>query len=261
MSEQRVAVITGGNQGIGRAILEQLLNDGYSAVIGDLNDEKGQRVADEMNQKGFHVVSVQGDVANKASHERFVQAAIDNFGRLDTYINNAGITQIKPLVDETTDDMKKIFSINVFGTLYGIQAATAQFKKQNDGDKVRKIINASSIAGHVAFDLNGAYSATKFAVRGLTQAAAKELAQDHITVNAYCPGIVDTPMWDQVDAAMVKMYGGKKGQYLKQYASSITLGRVEKPQDVANYVSYLASSKSDYMTGQAVLIDGGIQFI
>ena len=135
------------------------------------------------------------------------------------------------------------------------------FEKQDDGDHIRKIINASSIAGHITFDMLGAYSATKFAVRGLTQAAAKELGRYKITVNAYCPGIVGTSMWDLIDQRMVEELGGQRGQYLEQYSKLITMGRVETPQDVANYVSYLASPKADYMTGQAVQIDGGIQFI
>lgn len=260
---KRVAVITGGERGIGRGITDQLLKDGYYVVIANRDEAAGQQAVDELNAQGYtgKVVAVAGNAGQKASHEHFVQAAVDNFGRLDTYINNAGIAQIKLLQDETEADMEEIYRTNVFSVLYGIQAATAQFRKQDDGKQIRKIINASSIAGHIAFDMLGAYSSTKFAIRGLTQAAAKELGRDHITVNAYCPGIVGTDMWDYIDEQMVKAWGGNKGDYLKKYSGSITLGRVETPADVANYVSYLASPVSDYMTGQAVQIDGGIQFI
>jgi meso-butanediol dehydrogenase/(S,S)-butanediol dehydrogenase/diacetyl reductase len=261
MAEKRVAVITGSGRGIGKGIAEQLASDGYAVVIADFDATTAKATADELKAKGYEAADVQGDVSDKATHEKFVKKAVDEFGRLDTYINNAGIAQIKTLQEETPEDMQKIFEVNVFADLYGIQAATAQFEKQDDGDKIRKIINASSIAGHIAFDLLGAYSATKFAVRGLTQAAAKELGRKNITVNAYCPGIVGTSMWDLIDEKMVEELGGEKGQYLKEYSKSITLGRVETPADVANYVSYLASTKSDYMTGQAVQIDGGIQFI
>lgn len=260
---KRVAVVTGGERGIGRGITDQLLKDGYYVVIANRDEVAGQQAVDELNAQGYtgKVVAVAGDAGQKVSHDRFVQAAVENFGRLDTYINNAGIAQIKLLQDETEADMEEIYRTNVFSVLYGIQAATAQFRKQDDGEQIRKIINASSIAGHIAFDMLGAYSSTKFAIRGLTQAAAKELGRDHITVNAYCPGIVGTDMWDYIDEQMVKAWGGNKGDYLNKYAGSITLGRVETPADVANYVSYLASPASDYMTGQAVQIDGGIQFI
>lgn len=261
--EKRVAVVTGGERGIGRGITDQLLKDGYHVVIANRSKEAGEKAVAELNAQGYEgkVVAVAGDASQKESHQRFVQAAVDNFGRLDTYINNAGIAQIKLLQDETEADMDEIFHTNVYSVLYGIQAATDQFRKQDDGDKIRKIINASSIAGHIAFDMLGAYSATKFAIRGLTQAAAKELGREKITVNAYCPGIVGTDMWDYIDEKMVDAWGGNKGDYLKKYSGSIAMGRVETPADVANYVSYLASSASDYMTGQAVQIDGGIQFI
>lgn len=259
--EQRVAVITGSGRGIGKGIALQLAEDGYAVVIADFNKETADATAAELVAAGHKAIAVQGDVSHREDHTKFVEAAVKEFGRLDTYVNNAGIAQIKLLQDETPEDMETIYHINVFGTLYGIQAATAQFEKQDDGDKIRKIINASSIAGHIAFDLLGAYSSTKFAVRGLTQAAAKELGAKHITVNAYCPGIVGTDMWDLIDGEMVKLHGGEKGQYLEMYSKAITLGRVETPADVANYVSYLASTRSDYMTGQAVQIDGGIQFI
>lgn len=257
----RVAVITGSGRGIGKGIAEQLASDGYDIVIADYDLKTAQETAEELKSKGYKAVAVQGDVSNAQAHKDFVKAAVDNFGRLDTYVNNAGICQVQPIAEITKEDLDKIFGINVYGTLFGIQAAHEQFLKQDDGDKIRKIINASSIAGHQAFDILGAYSSTKFAVRALTQASAKEFAKEHITVNSYCPGIVLTPMWDLIDAEMVKLNGGEIGSYLKKYSESISLGRGETPQDVANFVSYLASDKSDYMTGQSVQIDGGIQFI
>lgn len=147
MSEEvRVAVVTGSGRGIGKGIAEQLASDGYSLVIADYDGTTAAATAQELNDKGYHAVSVAGDVSEPTAHQAFVQAAVDNFGRLDTYVNNAGIAQIKLLQDETPEDMQKIFSVNVFGDLYGIQAATTQFEKQDDGDKIRKIINASSIA-------------------------------------------------------------------------------------------------------------------
>ena len=123
-----------------------------------------------------------------------------------------------------------------------------------------KIISASSIAGHDGFALIGAYSATKFAVRGLTQAAARELASSGITVNAYCPGVVGTDMWIAIDEGFSKITGAPKGETYKKYCEGIALGRPETPEDVAAFVSYLAGPDSDYMPGQAVLIDGGMVY-
>lgn len=248
-------------QGIGEGIAAQLAQDGYSVVVADLNDQPPKAAADKNNNAGGHAVAVQGDVAKKESHEEFVKAAVDNFGRLDTYVNNAGIMIVKPVTEHTKDDLEKIYNINLFGDFWGIQAAVEQFRKQDDGDKIRKIINASSIAGHFGDALMAAYGTTKFAIRGLTQVAAKELAHERITVNAYCPGIVDTPMWKTVDSGMVKLLGGKPGDYWKKFTSGISLGRPETTQDVADFVSYLASPKSDYMNGQSVQIDGGMKMI
>ena len=261
MREQRVAVVTGAGQGIGEAIVRQLSADGYDVVVADLNGENANKVADDLNKTGHNAVAVEGNVANKADHEKFVQAAVEHFGRLDTYVNNAGIMIVKPVMDINEDDLEKIYKVNVFGDVWGIQAAVAQFKKQDDGDKVRKIINASSVAGHFGDALMAAYGSTKFAVRGLTQVAAQEFGKQHITVNAYCPGIVDTPMWKQIDSDMVKLMGGQPGDYWKKFSSSISVGKPETPQEVADFVSYLASPKADYMNGQAVQIDGGMRMI
>ncbi|WP_141433904.1 SDR family oxidoreductase [Bacillus sp. 03113] len=124
-----------------------------------------------------------------------------------------------------------------------------------------KIINAASMAAHKGLPLLGAYSTTKFAVRGLTQAAAQELAQFGITVNSYCPGIVATPMWDLIDEKMTDYLHLERGQATQKFLDSIALGRTETPEDVAKFVSFLASNDSDYLTGQSILIDGGIQYV
>lgn len=261
MAENRVAVVTGSGQGIGEAIVCQLAADGYDVVVADLNEDHAKKVADKINASGKRAVAVQGDVAKKADHQRFVQTAVDNFGRLDTYVNNAGIMIVKPITAINEEDLEKIYQVNVFGDIWGIQAAVTQFQKQDDGDKVRKIINASSVAGHFGDALMAAYGSTKFAVRGITQVAAQEFGKQHITVNAYCPGIVDTPMWTQIDRDMVKLLGGKVGDYWKKFSSSISVGKPETPQEVADFVSYLGSPKLDYMNGQAVQIDGGMRMI
>jgi meso-butanediol dehydrogenase/(S,S)-butanediol dehydrogenase/diacetyl reductase len=261
MAENKVAVVTGGGRGIGEGISRQLAADGYSVVIADLNLDNAKKVAESLNKEGKKAVAVEGDVTQPEAHEMFIKTAVDNFGRLDTYVNNAGIVLVKTLMDTSAEELKNIFNINTMGMFYGTKAAIRQFNKQDDGDKMRHIISASSIAGHFSFKLLGAYSMTKFAVRGLTQAFAQEQGQNHININAYCPGIVDTPMWDKIDADYVKIFGGHKGQYLEAQKKSIAQGVLEYPKDVAGLVSFLASDKSNYITGQAIQVDGGMIMI
>src|SRR3712207_2483563 len=173
-------------------------------------------------------------------------------------VANAGVAQVKTLLEVTPEDLRRVFDVNVFGVLYCIQAAAERMIAQGGGGK---IISASSIAGHSGFDRLGHYSATKFAVRGLTQAAAKELAPHGITVNAYCPGIVDTAMWELIDERLGEALDLGKGEAMAKYSELIALGRVQTPEDVAGFVSYLAGPDSDYMTGQSVMIDGGIVMV
>lgn len=183
--------------------------------------------------------------------------AEQELGGFDIIVNNAGIAQVQPLLDVTPEEVDRIMRINVQGTLWGIQAAAKTFKKRKQKGK---IINACSIAGHDGFALLGVYCATKFAVRALTQAAAKELAADGITVNAYCPGVVGTDMWVEIDKRMAEVTGAELGATYKKFVDGIALGRAETPDDVAGLVSFLAGPDADYMTGQAPLIDGGLVY-
>jgi len=250
----RVAIVTGGGQGIGEGIVKQLVSDGLQVAVADLNKEHAEAVAAEVGNgaKGYFV-----DVSKKQAMFDLVKNVVADMGHLDVMVNNAGIAKIDPVIETSEEDLDQILDVNIKGAFFGIQAAAEQFKAQGTGGK---IISASSIAGHEGFEMLGAYSATKFAVRGLTQAAAKELAKDQITVNAYCPGIVLTPMWDEIDQRMAKIYDVPEGETLQKNIDSIALGRGEQPADVANLVSFLADKKSDYITGQAIIVDGGINF-
>lgn len=252
----QVAVITGGAQGIGKGIAERLGNDGFNIVISDMNFDLAQDTVKEFIGKNIDAIAVKGDVSKQDDQFAVVKEAVNKFGSVDVCVNNAGMDQVEAVEDIKPENLEKIFNVNVFGTVYGMQAAAEQMKKQDNGGK---IINACSIAGKTAFELLGAYSATKFAVRGLTQVSAKELAQFNIKVNAYCPGIVGTSMWDRIDEGMVGYKGMKRGEAWQEQVDNIPLQRPQKPEDVANLVSYLASSDADYMTGQAINIDGGIE--
>ncbi|WP_268912362.1 acetoin reductase [Lentilactobacillus sp. SPB1-3] len=250
----KVAIVTGGGQGIGEGIVRQLVKDGFTVGVADLNEDNAKKVAESVGNgsKGYFV-----DVSKKQGLIDLVSQVVSDLGDLDVMINNAGIAKIGQITETSEADLSQILDVNIKGAFFGIQAAAEQMKKQGHGGK---IVNACSIAGHEGFELLGAYSATKFAVRGLTQVAAKELAKDKITVNAYCPGIVLTPMWDQIDAEMAKIYNVPIGASLQKNIDSIALGRGETPADVANLVSFLSDEKSSYITGQSIIVDGGISY-
>jgi meso-butanediol dehydrogenase/(S,S)-butanediol dehydrogenase/diacetyl reductase len=253
----KVALITGAGQGIGRAIALRLASDGAHIAIVDMKDEKMKAVADEVRKIGRKATTFKADVSKRDDAFAAVDHAEKELGGFDIMVNNAGIAQVQPLAEATPEQVDKIFKVNVQGVLWGIQAAAKKFKQRKQKGK---IISASSIAGHEGFPLLGIYSATKFAVRALTQSAAKELASDGITVNAYCPGIVGTDMWVEIDRRMAELTGAEIGASYEKYVGGIALGQAETPEDVAGFVSYLAGPDSDYMTGQAPLIDGGLVY-
>jgi meso-butanediol dehydrogenase/(S,S)-butanediol dehydrogenase/diacetyl reductase len=252
------ALVTGAGRSIGRAIALRLARDGHAVAVNDVNKAGAESVAAEIEAAGGRAIALPADVTDRDAVFAMVERAARELGALDVMVANAGIAQVKTLLEVTPDDLETIFRVNVFGVVYCMQAAAERFIAQ--GTK-GKIISAASIAGHAGFAYLGHYSATKFAVRALTQAAAKELADKGITVNAYCPGIVGTDMWDLIDEKLGAYLGTGKGEALERYASTIPLGRVQTPDDVAAFVSYLAGPDSDYMTGQSVMIDGGIVMV
>ncbi|WP_057894815.1 acetoin reductase [Lacticaseibacillus brantae] len=253
----KTAIVTGGGQGIGQGIALQLAQDGFNIVIADLNPTTAADTVTQVEALGVKGLAVQTDVSDETSVNAMVVAAKNAFDTIDVLVNNAGIAQVGTIEETSAADFDKIFKINVNSVFYGIKAVAPIMRAQGKG----KIINASSIAGHEGMELLGPYSATKFAIRGLTQSAAQELAKDHITVNGYAPGIVLTPMWDLIDKRMSEIHNVPIGQSLHDYIQSIALGRGEHPQDIANLVSFLASDKADYITGQTYVVDGGIRYI
>lgn len=253
----RVAVITGSAAGLGKGIAERLARDGFKIVLSDINEDALAKTEQAFKDAGHDVLAVKADVSNREDQGQLVRAAVEAFGRVDVFVNNAGIESVGPLSGVDGDEVDKVMNINVKGVLFGTQAAAEQMKRQ---DGVGKIINACSIAGHESYEMLGLYSASKFAVRALTVAAAKELAQHDIRVNAYCPGVAGTSMWDRIDAAMAEHTGAEPGESFKKFSAGILVGRTQEPEDVADLVSFLASSDSDYITGQAIITDGGMVF-
>ncbi|KRM10728.1 (S)-acetoin forming diacetyl reductase [Paucilactobacillus suebicus] len=257
MTEQKVAMITGAGQGIGEAIAKRLHNDGFKVALVGRTKAKVQRVADEINADGGQAYAIAADVANREEVFAAVEETAKHFGDFNVIVNNAGVAPTTPIDTVTPDILNNTLAINLGGVIWGIQAASAKFKELGHGGK---IINASSQAGQVGNPNLTVYGATKFAIRGVTQTTAKELAKFNITVNAYCPGIVKTPMMNDI-AKQVADNAGKSFEWgMEQFSKDIALGRLSEPEDVAACVAYLAGPDSDYMTGQSLLIDGGMVF-
>lgn len=256
MNQPKIAVITGAADGLGKGIAERLAADGFAVVLSDINAAKLAQTGQELHNSGHKVTTFVGDVSRRDDQFALVRHAVATFGRVDVFINNAGIEDVMPLEKVRAADLDKVFAVNVHSVVYGTQAAAEQMKKQGGG----KIINAASIAAHESYELLGVYCASKHAVRSFTQSAAKELAKDKITVNAYCPGVAANKMWERIDREMGQYLGTEPGEAFARFSAAIALGRFQVAADVASLVHYLASPDSDYMTGQAVIIDGGMVY-
>lgn len=255
--EGRVAFVTGGGQGIGRGIAERLHADGFKVAVADYNDVTAAEVAKSLGGKEGGAIAVHVDVADRDSVFRAIDETVVAFGDLHVVLNNAGIAPMTPIGSVSTEEFERLTAINFGGVLWGIQAGAAAFERLGHGGK---ILSASSQAGHIGNPGIAVYSGTKFAVRGLTQAAARELAPKGITVNAWCPGIVQTPMLESVVGDTAKEAGESYEWALEQWSKNIALGRLSVPADVAGLVSFLAGPDSDYLTGQSILVDGGMAY-
>ena len=253
----KVALVTGAGRGIGRGIAHELAGQGADLALVDTDAGALAQVCDEITEIGSKSAVFVADVSDRAAVFAAVDHAASALGGFDIMVNNAGIALVGPIAEVTAEQLSTLWAVNVDGVLWGIQAAVAKFRQLGTRGK---IINASSIAGHEGFAMLGPYSATKFAVRALTQAAAKEHAADGITVNAYCPGVVGTDMWVEIDKRFAELTGAAEGETFENFSSTIALGRPETPEDVAGFVAYLAGPGADYMTGQAGLIDGGMVY-
>lgn len=251
------AVVTGAASGIGRAIAAALAADGFSIVIADLDEVKGPAVAEEIAAThGGGAIFHRVDVTNRASVRAVIEVCKRHFGSIKVMVNNAGFNKPEPFLEASEEIWHKIMDVNALGVMIGIQEAG----KAMIADGIKgKIINTASVAGRAGYPDFAPYCASKFAVVALTQAGARALASHGITVNAFAPGVVDTPLWTQLDKDLMAMgVGSKPGEAMENFSSSILLGRVAQPADVVGTVSFLASSASDYMTGQVLMIDGGM---
>ncbi|HJV13292.1 MAG TPA: SDR family oxidoreductase [Propionibacteriaceae bacterium] len=258
MEVGRSALVTGAARGIGRAVAERLVADGLGVSVADLPSSKAEvdAVVTALSGPGA-ALGVAMDVADAESVEAAIAAHVAHFGGLDVMVANAGIAITAPLLETTGEQWQLTMDVNAKGVLHCYQAAARQMIAQGRGGR---LIAAASVAAHRGGKWQGAYSASKFAVRGLSQSVAQELAPYQITVNVYSPGVVHTPMWEGIDLEMTRRRGTELGSEMAGMVAGIPLGRLETPEDVAGVVSFLASPDAAYITGQSIVVDGGMWF-
>jgi acetoin reductase-like protein len=250
----KVAIVTGGAQGIGRACALRFAAEGASVVVADLNLAGAEEVAQEIEAAGGAAIGVQVDVARREQAQTMVDRAVARFGGVDILMNNAGVIRITPLLEIDEAEWDLLFAVNCKGTLWCAQAAAEQMIAQGRGGK---IINVASQAGRRGEAWVLTYCASKAAVISMTQSMALALAPHKITVNAIAPGIVDTPLWAANDKRFAELMGLPVGEPKRRFVEMIPLGRIEQPQDVAGMAAFLASSDADYVTQQTYNVDGG----
>jgi meso-butanediol dehydrogenase / (S,S)-butanediol dehydrogenase / diacetyl reductase len=252
----RVCLITGAARGIGLGIADRLAAEGAAVCLADVNQDGVTSAAERLNAAGRRAIGVPCDVTDRTAVREAITTTVREFGQLDVMFNNAGISQTKRFLDIEEAEIERILRVNVVGVLIGIQEAAKQMIDQGGGGK---IVNTASIAGKQGFPLFAHYCASKFGVVALTQAAARSLGEHKITVNAFCPGVVATELWDQLDSEFLELGETQRvGQSLEDFGAEILLGRISSPDDVAGMASFLASTDSDYVTGQSIQVDGGM---
>ncbi|KAJ3800369.1 3-oxoacyl-reductase [Lentinula aff. detonsa] len=258
-SDSRSAIVTGAGRGIGRAIALRLAQDGFDICVNDLdnNIEDVNNVVKEIHLLGRSSVAFCGDVSSMTSVQEMIAASVAGLGPLNVMVANAGIAQVGWPMEIKEAEMRRMFEVNVFGVVNSSIAAAQQFIKQ--GTK-GKILNAASGVSFRTDPLLPMYSASKAAVRSITQSFAIELGKHGITVNGYAPGIVQSAMWEHIDSELGKINGLPQGENFNAFTKSIALRRTSIPEDAAKLVSYLAGPDSDYVTGQTILVDGGLVF-
>ncbi|HEY3101329.1 MAG TPA: glucose 1-dehydrogenase [Methylomirabilota bacterium] len=253
----RIVLITGAARGIGAATARRLARDGARLVLADVDGVGVDKLAAELGG-----VAVRADVTNAADVARMVDEPYQRWGRLDVLFNNAGVIRLQPLLDVTEAEWDRVVDINLKAVFFVLQAVARRMKTQPPmpGSELRgKLIQTASIAGYRGGNhLMTPYSASKAGVISLTRSAAQAFAADRITSNCVCPGAVDTAMWEQIDREWGALHGWAPREAWKRRIAGIPLGRPETPDDVAGVVAFLASADSDYMTGQAIKVDGGM---
>jgi meso-butanediol dehydrogenase/(S,S)-butanediol dehydrogenase/diacetyl reductase len=252
----KVCVVTGGAQGIGSGIVRGLAREGASVVIADLDSDRAEALARELDPSGSTIASFQVDVADRAQVGACLDFAIDTFGSLDVVFNNAGFNKPMKFLEVTEDNWNAIQRVNGWAVLMNTQEAARRMIAQGKGGK---IINTASIAGRQGFPDITPYCAAKAGCIIITQSAAKELAPHGITVNAFAPGVVATPLWENLNKDLHAIGAATAPDTaMNEFAAGILVGRPAVPEDLAGLGIWLASSETDYLTGQVIMFDGGM---
>jgi len=253
----RIVLITGAARGIGAATARRLAREGARLVLADVDAVGAEKLAAELGG-----AAVQADVTKPADIAHMIDEPYRRWGRLDVLFNNAGVIRLQPMLDVTEAEWDRVLTVNLRAVFFVLQAAARRMKTQSPmpGSELRgKLIQTASIAGYRGGNhLMTPYSASKAGVISLTRSAAQALAPDRITSNCVCPGAVDTAMWEQIDREWGALEGLGAREAWKRRIRPIPLGRPETADDVAGVVAFLAGPDSDYMTGQALKVDGGL---
>jgi len=266
---KRTAIVTGSSRGIGEAIVRRLATDGYKVCVNDVSANKDgiDKLVAELNKSHGDgtAIGVVADVTKSSEVQNMIKESVEKLGKLSVMIANAGIAQVKPILDVSDEDVTNMFNVNFMGVWNCYTHAARQMIAQgpvSEGSQGYRIIGCASIVAFKPFPLLGHYSASKWAVRGLTQVFAMEMSKHKIAVNAYAPGIVGTAMWDLIDEKLGEIEGRPRGETVKKYSQELTaMGRVSVPEDVGKAVGgFLCGPDSDFVTGQTIVVDGGIVY-
>jgi acetoin reductase-like protein len=249
--KDKVAIVTGGARGIGRAIVERYADEGARVVVADILEKDAQETADAIGRGAF---AIQLDVTKRASIEAMVKAVVDQAGGIDILVNNAAIFDMAPILEVTEESYDRQFAINVKGMLFTTQAVARRMVEQGRGGK---IVNMASQAGRRGEALVLVYCATKAAVISITQSAGLALIKHGINVNGIAPGVVETPMWEEVDALFAKYENLPIGEKKRQVGEAVPFGRFGKPEEMAGAAVFLASEDAKYVVAQTLGVDGG----
>lgn len=266
--QDRIALVTGAGQGIGKEVALRLAREGASVVAADINQPNAEQTAQEIRASTRKASAAAIDLARLVEIQPLVDRVVAEFSRIDILVNAAGVIQTKRFLDVTEADWDRIIDVNQKSLVFCIQAVARQMIKQvpeavkaagRADQSYGKIVNFSSISGRRGRPLQVHYAASKAAIISITQSAALALAPYNINVNAICPGVVPTPMWEQNDRERGQLFGIPPGQAIRDFIEQVPLKRAGTAADIAGAVAFLCSADADYVTGQTLNVDGGFE--